>query len=726
MSKRRGLKEPLLRVLKYFRPYLGRLGAILVVTVIASACEGGQALLLEPLLDRVLLKSADSTDDGADLETRDALLAKSKVQNPAQLIAAEARFLPPASASPSAEELKPFTGRTRPTEWDDAPICQLLDHTRKVLVAIERGLADVEAPQEARDALADATRRQRHAERLLADDPLVASTQTKWLAAHFSYEARTLAREGNFKSAWEDLRWIMIAAFVLGIGLGASRFLKSLLARLIVILITRDIEVLLVRRVLSLSVGQLGDRTRGDLLARLNVDLYVMIGGVVSPMSMKLIFEPARLVMYLAAALWLSPPLCAILVVLGISVLVPIRFAGKKIRRSARVRMTALGEVLEAMHQMFSGIRIVKAFQREALERDRLRARTDKAYSAQIKTVLARQLSRSWLRLINNTSLPLVIVAGGYLVVHHMWGLTAGTFAAFSGLIVLMYRPVRSLASAYNVLQNSLPSMNRVFEILDQVPAVVDAEDAVPLEAFADSIDVNDVSFTYDGQRDVLRNVSFVAKAGTTTAIVGHTGSGKSTLMDLLSRTMDPSKGQICLDGVGLEKLTLDSFRGKLAVVSQSTFVFNDTLRENIRYGRLEATDAEVEDAARAARVHDEIMAFPDGYEHTAGEMGARLSGGQLQRLTIARAMIRRPEILLLDEAMSALDTQTEHLVQEAIAELGKACTTFVIAHRLSTVRHADQILVMHDGELVERGTHDELAKIPDGHYAALLTQLST
>jgi ABC-type multidrug transport system fused ATPase/permease subunit len=289
-----------------------------------------------------------------------------------------------------------------------------------------------------------------------------------------------------------------------------------------------------------------------------------------------------------------------------------------------------------------------------------------------------------------------------------------------------MYRPVKSLVSVYNTLQNSIPSRNRVFEILDQTPAVVDADDAVALETFSDSIRVDDVSFSYDGEREVLRNVSFSAKVGTTTAIVGHTGSGKSTLMDLLSRTMDPTEGQIWIDGVGLESLKLQSYREKLAVVSQSTFVFNDTVRENIRYGRLDATDSEVEKAAQAARVHDEIMAFPDGYDHLAGEMGAKLSGGQLQRLTLARAMIRRPAILLLDEATSALDTQTEHLVQAAIGELEKTCTTFVIAHRLSTVRHADQILVLHDGALVEYGTHDELAEITDGHYAALLAQLST
>jgi ABC-type multidrug transport system fused ATPase/permease subunit len=376
------------------------------------------------------------------------------------------------------------------------------------------------------------------------------------------------------------------------------------------------------------------------------------------------------------------------------------------------------------MQQMFAGIRIVKAFRREDYELRRFRQRTREYCETAIKVVKDRTASKSLMELVNDITIPVVILLGGVLVIRNTWGLTVGSLGAFIALVTQMYMPAKTLAAGYNTLQDAIPSVDRVFEILDTRPEIQDRPTARELGPVRDAVRFEGVTFGYLEGVPVLRDVSFEARAGEVTAIVGPTTAGKSTLVDLIARFYDPHQGRVTVDGTDLRDLRLASLLDKIAVVTQDPFLFNDTIKENIRYGRLDATDAEVEAAARSAKIHEDILAMPEGYDTNVGERGAKLSGGQRQRVTIARAVLKNPEILILDEATSALDATTERRLQEALEQLEQGRTTFVIAHRLSTVQHAHKILVLFEGRLVEEGRHDALVA-RGGLYASLVKDLA-
>ena len=715
----------------FFRPYAARYLLLIVFTVGAAGSEGGQAYLLEPLLNRVLLRGSDSASEHEDTDW----LAKQANKHPRAVAAARERVArqleaPPGPGEPArAAQLRVFGGRSASPELvgdaqdreKDESFLSLLERTRLVLLDVERTLTADEV--EARAELTRAVRLQGYAEALVLPRPKDAPNEARAAAAALSEDARDRARLASFVSARATLQTILVYAVLLTLVLSVCRYLQAVTSRTIVAHVALDMQVRLVSHVLTLSAGQLKDISRGDLLSRLNVDLTRAVNGVIMPAAEMFVLQPLRLAVLLFLAFQLSPELTLGLIVIGSLILVPMRWGGKLIRRGARERQSALAAVLEALHQMFAGVRVIKAFRREAHERQRFRLKTERAYAADVRVIRARVGSRTGLRLLNDLTVPLLILGGGWLVIGETAGLDAGLFAAFSALIVFMYRPAKELVMAYNAYQDSLPSLIRVVEVFDKHPVIVDAPDARPLTGIRESIRAEDVWFSYDGETDVLEGISFEAPVGTTTAFVGHSGSGKSTLMDLIARHLDPTRGRILIDGAPLTELRLGDYLSRVAMVSQAGFLFHDTIRENIRYGRLDATDAEIEAAARSARIHDEILALPGGYGYVVGEMGTKLSGGQIQRLTIARALVRKPEVLLLDEAMSALDTRTEHLVQEALEELRRSCTTFAIAHRLSTVRHADQILVLDGGRVLERGSHEELLA-QGGRYAELLAEL--
>ncbi|MEZ6189460.1 MAG: ABC transporter ATP-binding protein [Planctomycetota bacterium] len=730
----RGRLSSVRRLFPYYRPFVGSVVVMIVATVIASSAEGGQALLLKPLMNRVILGGSDETAERDD----QALLTE---VGPAAQDALRAELEPTLEALPPVQdpvELQRFAGRTVPAAWGEDAVCQVVDRTRRVLLDVHSKLRpdapppdglqewlqapDPEQERLAAEELARALAWQRAAEAALGEDPLAAAPGARTRALVATLEARKIGRGANLTSALGVLWRVVLVAMVLAVTLGLCRYASSALSRVIVVRIYRDMQNAVVQKLLELNAGQLVGRNRGDLLTRITTDLNRTVNGVVLPLTSVVLLQPLRLVALFCVAVYLSWQLSLALVFLAALVVYPIQRWGKLIRRSARTRQGALSDVLESLHQMFAGMREIKGFVREDHERERFRERTQRAYAAEVAVAKARVASRTSLRLLNEITIPVIMVVGGIIVTQRWLGLDAGQFVAFSMLIVMMYRPTRTLASAYNTLQDNLPSLDRAWEVFDLTPVIQDAPDAAELEPIREALRFEGVSFAYDEANPVLQDVSFTAPVGSTTAFVGHTGSGKSTLLDVLARFLEPQAGAVTVDGVDLRQVSQASWQRQLALVSQQNFLFNASVGENIRYGRLDATQEEIEAAAKQAGIHDEIVEQEEGYQRSVGELGSRLSGGQRQRVAIARAIVRQAPVLLLDEATSALDARTEQAVQEALTALSETRTTFVIAHRLSTVRHADQILVLDGGRVVERGTHSELLAA-GGRYADLVRQ---
>ena len=400
-----------------------------------------------------------------------------------------------------------------------------------------------------------------------------------------------------------------------------------------------------------------------------------------------------------------------------------IAYFGKRVRRHAKRRQESFGDVTQRLVEILSGMKVIKAFGAQSVEADSFGAENQRLFQRSMKVVLARALSRTVVEGVNNAVGVLVLVLGALLVYRGAWGLTPGALAAFVMVMGSVYRPVKDLTKGWNGFMDALPAAERFFELLDESPEQPDTSDAKPF-ALRRSIRVRDLHFSYGGSAKgdaaILRGVDFEAAAGSVVAIVGRTGAGKTTLADLLVRFYDPERGAIEVDDVDLRHIQRESLVANIAVVTQEPLLFEGSIRDNIRYGRADASDEAVEVAAKAAYVTEFSSRLPDGLDTSVGEAGDNLSGGQRQRITIARALLKDPAILILDEATSALDAQSERLVQQAIEGLVSGRTVFVIAHRLSTIRHADRILVLEQGQVVAQGNHEELSE-REGLYRELV-----
>jgi subfamily B ATP-binding cassette protein MsbA len=395
----------------------------------------------------------------------------------------------------------------------------------------------------------------------------------------------------------------------------------------------------------------------------------------------------------------------------------PIIRIGRRLRRASTNAQSGMGDLTANLEQSFSGIRLIKSYGMETYERERANTLFDNIYYLVMKTVKGRARTYPILETLGGVSVAAVLAYGGWRIISGTG--TLGEFVGFLSAVILAYQPIRSLGNLNAALQEGLAAVKRSFDLLDEEAEIFDAPDAKPLQLKGGGVSFTNTSFAYEPGKTALKNVTFDVEAGRTIALVGPSGAGKSTVMNLLLRFYDTTGGSVSVDGQDVRNVTVASLRDSIALVSQDVTLFNDTAAANIRFGRPDASDEDVIEAAKSAAAHDFITALPDGYDTIVGDRGLKLSGGERQRIAIARAMLKDAPILLLDEATSALDAESERHVRAALDRLTKGRTTLVIAHRLATVMNADSILVMDGGQIVETGTHQTLQS-QDGLYARL------
>ena len=481
--------------------------------------------------------------------------------------------------------------------------------------------------------------------------------------------------------------------------------------------VVHDMRMDLHKKVISLPLPFFNEKRKGDITARMTSDLVEIEWSIMSSLEM-LFKDPLNIILYLATLIVISPQLTIFVVILFPVTGIIIGLIGRSLKESSDIGQKKMGDLLSIIDENISGLRIIKAFNAEAHINRNFEKDSFEYKSIMTKLLRKKDLSSPMSEFLSTIVMVIVMWFGGQLVLSNNSVLTAQEFIGYILIFSQIIPPAKSLTTSYYHIQKGSASAQRIYEILDAENEIVESENPKYIKLLNNQIEFKNLTFSYEKQ-EVLKDIDFSIGKGKVVALVGQSGSGKSTLADLLARFYDINKGEILIDNNNIKEIALNDLRSLMGIVSQDSILFNDTIFNNIRLGNVNASEHEVIEAAKIANAHEFIKATENGYSTNIGDSGNKLSGGQKQRLSIARAILKNPEILILDEATSSLDTESERLVQDALDKLMHSRTSLVIAHRLSTIQNADEILVLEKGCIIERGTHQDLIT-QNGHYKKL------
>ena len=548
---------------------------------------------------------------------------------------------------------------------------------------------------------------------LVVDKPEL-SLSSDSLIDYMNYTLSDIIQTQGPKQALLTICLVLLGTFFLR---NLGRFMSLFFMAKVRVMAVKDIRNEVFKKILVLPLSFYHTRKKGDILARVTTDVQEVEYSIMNYLDM-IIRDPITIIAYFIFLLSMSPSLTLfVMIVLPVTGYLIGRI-GRTLRRQSKIGQSRLAGLLSTIEESIGGLRIIKAF--NAINfMDRKFIDQNKDYAKITLSIYRRRdLSSPMSEFLSSCVIILVLWFGGGLVIGENSPISGEIFITYMLVFSQIIPPAKTFATGYYSMQKGLASADRIFEILDAEEVIEEKINAIEIKEFTSGIEYNNVTFRYEDE-NVLKNIKLKIEKGKIIALVGQSGGGKSTMVDLLPRFYDTVEGDILIDGVNLKDYKIDDVRGLMGIVTQESILFNDTVFNNIAFGMPNVSEADVIEAAKVANAHEFISKMPEAYQTNIGDRGTKLSGGQRQRLSIARAVLRNPPILIMDEATAALDTESERLVQDALAKVMSHRTSIVIAHRLSTIKFADEIIVLNKGEIVERGTHDALIKL-DGVYRKL------